>query len=186
MCHKKKRYVVMSGIPLSVIGNYVLFLDVDSAGGQFLGQVGDTPEDDGVHDGGVLHVLGNALGVEVAVGVPDLTVAEVVSERVAGAEADDGHSAHHKVGVVGTAGFLRNFHRIPVIDPQCKRKSWIQIFERFTDRFQGIIPLLRHGHAVGYRRASVAVEVVDDVGEFVRMRLHPGFRAEQPEFLTCP
>ena len=45
----------MSGIPLYVIGNYVLFLDVDSAGGQFLRQVGDTPEDDGVHDGGVLH-----------------------------------------------------------------------------------------------------------------------------------
>ena len=76
----------MSGIPLSVIGNYVLFLDVDSAGGQFLREVGDTPEDDGVHDGGVLHVLGNALGVEVAVSVPDLAVAEVVSERVAGAE----------------------------------------------------------------------------------------------------
>ena len=42
----------MSGIPLSVIGNYVLFLDVDSAGGQFLREVGDTPEDDGVHDRG--------------------------------------------------------------------------------------------------------------------------------------
>ena len=70
MRHKKKRYAAHYDIPLSVIGNYVLFPDVDSAGGQFLRQVGDTPEDDGVHDGGVLHVLGNALGVEVAVSVP--------------------------------------------------------------------------------------------------------------------
>ena len=69
----------MDGIPLSIIGNYLLFLDVYSACGQFLGQVGDTPEDYRVYDGGVLHVLGNALGVEVAVSVPDLTVAEVVS-----------------------------------------------------------------------------------------------------------
>ena len=48
----------MDGIPLSVICDYVLFLDVDSACGQFLGQVGDTPEDYRVYDGGVLHVLG--------------------------------------------------------------------------------------------------------------------------------
>ena len=51
----------MSGIPLSVIGNYVLFLDVDSAGGQFLREVGDTPEDDGVHDGEVCSMYSGML-----------------------------------------------------------------------------------------------------------------------------
>ena len=76
----------------------ILFVQALSV--QFVVQIGETVKDNGIYNRCMILVLRNTLVVKVSLGMPYLTIVEVVSFRVAKAETKCRDAVHYKVCVV--------------------------------------------------------------------------------------